>query len=694
MATQQLCRFLTFFTALFLTFYILLGLPATSGAQQACPPDGDVDQNGSVTAADSLLAFQQALRLVELNACRRTIADVFPQPSAPDGNISAADALCIFQKALRLPSCLDIQLPPNEPPVANAGPDRSVEEGMAVTLSGAATDPDGTIERYAWTQVGGAAVSLQTSGTQNAWFTAPDVDTSVTLTFRFDVTDDDGATNSDDVRVEILPVERLMISVSGTVRDYDTDEWIPGAAIRVTQYHGGVARDLGTTYADEDGIYEIDVTAHPGRVNVEVDAEHFSPQSVIVNVTEDSGSTYVDIVNLPVDVVHEFRSTDDAEIANQDHTLVSVAAGSLVTDDGREPSGDITAMVTVLDASMDTTVMPGDFQTLNEASGILEPIESYGAMNIRFMDDNGESLNLRSGRLAEISIPLAEARDPAGSPATLPMYFWSDELSYWIEEGSAALEQVSPGKWAYAGRVGHFTTWNADARYPSIRIRGCVVDDMGNPVPAATVTATGIDYIGSSSTTTNFLGEFEVQARPNSTVVISAMEDGRTSVEFSLSTGDEWIELNNCLLVSLLDPVTPPMPLGGNWLCLAYSVTSPDGQRLLAFDHWETDPATGYLIAYGFTFPDVPELRHPTLGTGFCTVCRDGRIVGSLLDLLSGPADPGCALCTAFPACFADDQNDLHGGETVLQIVETRMTPCVPAGDCRPPDPDLFLLAQ
>ena len=86
---------------------ILMGLPALSGAQQTCQPNGDVNQDGNVTAADALLAFQRALSLVPLDDCQSTIADVFPQPSVPDGNITASDALCIFRMALGLPSCLD-----------------------------------------------------------------------------------------------------------------------------------------------------------------------------------------------------------------------------------------------------------------------------------------------------------------------------------------------------------------------------------------------------------------------------------------------------------------------------------------------------------------------------------------------------------------------------------------------------------
>ena len=106
MTIQRLRRFLPFVfcqrnayqsvTSLVLLLLMFVGLPALSGAQQTCQPDGDVDRSGSVTAADALLTFQQALSLAQLSACQLTIADVFPQPAAPDGNITASDALCIF----------------------------------------------------------------------------------------------------------------------------------------------------------------------------------------------------------------------------------------------------------------------------------------------------------------------------------------------------------------------------------------------------------------------------------------------------------------------------------------------------------------------------------------------------------------------------------------------------------------------
>ena len=191
---------------LILLALIVLALPALSGAQPTCSPDGDVDQNGSVTAADALLAFQQALSLAQLSACQQTIGDVFPQPVTPDGNITASDALCIFQKALGLPSCLDTLPSSNQPPVVDVGPDQSVDAGVMVFLLGSGSDPDGAIASYAWTQTGGTTVSLTGSDAATAVFVAPDVQVEETLTFRLTVENETGAQASDEVRVTVHAV--------------------------------------------------------------------------------------------------------------------------------------------------------------------------------------------------------------------------------------------------------------------------------------------------------------------------------------------------------------------------------------------------------------------------------------------------------------------------------------------------------
>ena len=74
--------------------------------------------------------------------------------------------------------------PANVLPVVEAGADQTVSEGSAVSLSGSATDSDGTIASYSWQQISGLAVELASSNAVTTEFTAPQVDGQTSLKFR------------------------------------------------------------------------------------------------------------------------------------------------------------------------------------------------------------------------------------------------------------------------------------------------------------------------------------------------------------------------------------------------------------------------------------------------------------------------------------------------------------------------------
>jgi chitinase len=91
----------------------------------------------------------------------------------------------------------------NAAPLAQAGLDRTVTENTLVNLAGSGTDSDGTIASYRWTQTAGPAAMLNTPNAANANFTAPLVSSNITLTFRLTVTDNQGATGSDDLSITV-----------------------------------------------------------------------------------------------------------------------------------------------------------------------------------------------------------------------------------------------------------------------------------------------------------------------------------------------------------------------------------------------------------------------------------------------------------------------------------------------------------
>ena len=97
----------------------------------------------------------------------------------------------------------------NTAPVADAGPDQSVEGGTQVTLdAGGSSDADGDTLTYSWTQTSGPSVQLDGASTATPSFTAPP-GTASAQALVFEVTVNDGtATTTDSVTITVEPNAR------------------------------------------------------------------------------------------------------------------------------------------------------------------------------------------------------------------------------------------------------------------------------------------------------------------------------------------------------------------------------------------------------------------------------------------------------------------------------------------------------
>lgn len=94
----------------------------------------------------------------------------------------------------------------NLPPTANAGPDQTITlPNNSVTLSGSGTDPDGTIVAYQWSKIQGPTGGTITSPTSAQ--TLVTVLTQGIYVFQLKVTDNAGATATDNVQITVNPVQ-------------------------------------------------------------------------------------------------------------------------------------------------------------------------------------------------------------------------------------------------------------------------------------------------------------------------------------------------------------------------------------------------------------------------------------------------------------------------------------------------------
>lgn len=90
----------------------------------------------------------------------------------------------------------------NSAPTADAGTDITITlPTNSTTLSGSGTDTDGTIASYSWSQISGTSATIVSPSSASTNITG--LTTSGARVFRLTVTDDDGATDTDDITVTV-----------------------------------------------------------------------------------------------------------------------------------------------------------------------------------------------------------------------------------------------------------------------------------------------------------------------------------------------------------------------------------------------------------------------------------------------------------------------------------------------------------
>jgi len=107
---------------------------------------------------------------------------------------------------------------PNQPPVANAGEDRTLTLGETVQLSGTGSDSDGNITSYSWKE-GNNTVS----DTALLSYT-PSSDGIHSLTFS--VTDNDGATSTDQISINVLIPNKPPVADAGDDKSVEVNKAI------------------------------------------------------------------------------------------------------------------------------------------------------------------------------------------------------------------------------------------------------------------------------------------------------------------------------------------------------------------------------------------------------------------------------------------------------------------------------------
>lgn len=207
----------------------------------------------------------------------------------------------------------------NNAPVADAGVDRTVDEGTPVALSATATDADGHAVRFAWEQTSGPSVPLAGADSQSATFTAPQLDADATLGFEVTVTDEFGATGSDSVLVTVKDLDEIAVeTVKGVPVEDVNRERLVGTVVVTGRSHlanGGAANEPPTAVISDFVVNGMTVAAS-GALSTDVDGDIVSYAWDLGNGDTRSGDALAYEYPLEGSYRITLRVTDDAGAAD------------------------------------------------------------------------------------------------------------------------------------------------------------------------------------------------------------------------------------------------------------------------------------------------------------------------------------------------------------------------------------------
>ena len=136
---------------------------------------------------------------------------------------------------------------------------KSVDEGSNASVAATASDNDGSISSYLWSQTSGTTVELSNVDTDIVTFTAPEVTANEEIGLSLTVTDDDGDST---VATSIVSVNQLTIPL--TFKGLATDSPLTNSQISIQVTGHDTTVDAT---ADENGLYSVDLVLDDSESN-------------------------------------------------------------------------------------------------------------------------------------------------------------------------------------------------------------------------------------------------------------------------------------------------------------------------------------------------------------------------------------------------------------------------------------------
>lgn len=326
-------------------------------------------------------------------------------------------------------------------------------------------------------------------------------------------------------------------SGTGLVMGYVKDTAATPVAISgVTVTAVGTSAAAATT--DAEGYFVIEGLSENNHQVVSFSKTGYSSTTQISNIISGLGD-FLNVTMAEEDATgtSTFNGSAGKTLTDSVSGQVAIGASTLETSSGETVTGSITANITSQDPTTTggLNAFPGEYVGVTSLTDPTtnSPLISNGYATIAAQDASGNSLNLKSGQTATLTLPIPTSMQ-ASAAATIDLWHFDTTTGQWLKSGTATKSGNN-----YVATLTSFSTWNFDVSYQAAYVSGTVTDcATGNPIQGARVTLTGTGW-KSGETGTDSDGHYPnarssyyawlgVPVEPNSTFSITVQKNGAT----------------------------------------------------------------------------------------------------------------------------------------------------------------------
>ena len=275
----------------------------------------------------------------------------------------------------------------NQNPTVNAGADQTITLPVStVTLTGTASDPDGTIASYVWTKVSGTGGTITSPAAASTTITGL---TAGSYVFSLKVTDNQGATASDNVTVTVNAATQTGGTNQAPRASAGADQTITLPTNSVT--FNGSGTDADGTIASYQWTKEVGPTVTittPAAAQTTVTGMIAGSYRFRLTVTDNKGATGTDTVHVTVNGAARINQSPIVNAGAAQTITLPVSAVTL-TGTASDPDGTI--------ASYLWTKVSGTGGAITSPSTVATTVTGLTAgayvFNLKVTDNNGATAN-------------------------------------------------------------------------------------------------------------------------------------------------------------------------------------------------------------------------------------------------------------------------------------------------------------